>query len=579
MPKRGGAAWAEPDQDELPTHSPENSEDEEDKAKKKHMKYDMSDLVADKKEREEEEKKKVEYIRDKQAEQEGGVKAVQMMKALKGTDPNKFTGLRKTAHQWISWWGFDTLIGVIIMLNAVTIGIETQIKTTVPIGCTSDCNCDNVIASDKGKECHLPPDWISVADYIFLGIYTLELTARFVVYGPTVLRSHWVKFDLILVIAGLADILLKVIAPNDEYLKKLMLVRMLRLGRLARALRLMVQFQTLWQLVQGLLHSVPTLLWTFLLVMILIYISAVVGMELIKVDPNLPLDDPYNVAAGDNFGDFMNAIMTLLQIFSFDSIGGIYRPLIKHQPAIFIYFMIVILLLSIALMNLVTAVMVNSSLDQASEDKEAKKSWEEAKKKKQMEQLKIMFLELDEDGSGELSLDEIEGSPPEAQEQLQEIAGTDNLKELFEMLDYDGGGTVGVDEFCEGVLKATSSAPGTMELGRLVKQCADILKNSRETVSILSDPEKGFKEFAKSGASGGGGGGGGGGADLEDLTRLDKKVGKMENDLGRVHADISRILSMVNDRLSHTKSKNSTNSLARTGNSHSPTRSHMGKTM
>ncbi|CAJ1443385.1 unnamed protein product [Effrenium voratum] len=223
--------------------------------------------------------------------------------------------------------------------------------------------------------------------------------------------------------------------------------------------------------------QVTTLLWTFLLVMILIYIFAIIGIEFIAVDAELPEDHPYNVAARENFSSFGDAVITLLQMFSMDSIGSIYRPLVKHRFLLFFYFMTVLLILAIALMNLVTAVMVNSSLDQASEDKDAKKAWEEAKKKKQMEELKLMFHELDEvtltldaceravsgqsrdveDGSGDLSLDEIRTAPEHLRLELKdELAGNADIEELFVMLDYDGGGAVDSDEFCEGVFKAAS---------------------------------------------------------------------------------------------------------------------------
>ncbi|CAE7825437.1 unnamed protein product [Symbiodinium microadriaticum] len=132
----------------------------------------------------------------------------------------------------------------------------------------------------------------------------------------------------------------------------------------------------------------------------------------------------------------------------------------------------VLLVLSIALMNLVTAVMVNSSLDQASEDKEVKKAWLAAKKKKQMEELKVMFHELDEDGSGDLSLSEIRSAPEHLRAELQELAGSEDIEQLFMMLDYDGGGAVDADEFCEGVFKAASSDRTSMELGRITKQPA-----------------------------------------------------------------------------------------------------------
>eukprot|EP00931_Biecheleriopsis_adriatica_P053349 TRINITY_DN31213_c0_g1_i1.p1 TRINITY_DN31213_c0_g1~~TRINITY_DN31213_c0_g1_i1.p1 ORF type:complete len:580 (-),score=121.60 TRINITY_DN31213_c0_g1_i1:26-1672(-) len=519
----------------------------------------IKDLLKQKRDKIEKELQQAKAYETKQMGMGGRAQA--LASVLK-TDPREFTGLRATLHHWISWWGFDAFIGLVIVCNAVTIGWETQSKASVPIGCTPDCDCKRQI--DLSETCSTMPEWVELADYVFFGVYAVEFLLRLAVYGPYVLKSHWIKFDLFLILASATDFVLKTFSDSETF-QKIMLVRMLRLARLARALRLMVQFQTLWQLVQGLLHSIGTLLWTFLLVMVLMYIGAVVGMEFIKVDTTLPLDHPYNTAAADNFKSFGDAMMTLLQIFSFDSIGGIYRPLIRHRTWLFVYFMVAMLLLSIALMNLVTAVMVNSSLDQASEDKEARKAWEAVKKAKQIEDLKAMFKELDEDGSGELTIDEIEQAPEEAQLQLQEIAGTDNLRELFEMLDFDGGGTVGVEEFCDGVLKATNGQPATLELGRLVKQCSDILKNSRDTVSILTDPSSGFAEFAYNQASGKGGG-----SSMEGLQRLDNKVTNMENELASMQTEIQRALQTVNEKMASSKSKS-------TGNrqqSHSPTRKH-----
>lgn len=412
-----------------------------------------------------------------------------------------------------------------------------------------DCDCKDQV--DPTQVCTKPSMWLTVVDYCFYAVYLTELVLRFAVYGVLVLKSHWVKFDTFLVTASTVDIIVNLVSTT-EVLNQVMLVRLLRLARLARALRLMVQFQTLWQLVQGLFHSIGTLFWTFLLVMLLMYIAAVTGMELIKVDQELPVDHPYNAAASLCFRDTMDAILTLLQVFSFDSIGGIYRPLVKQNVFCFVYFVLAMLILSIALMNLVTAVMVNSSLDQASQDKEAKKAWEAARKAKQMESLKKMFLELDEDGSGELSLEELLDAPESATDQLKEIAGSSDLEELFGLLDYDGGGTVGVEEFCEGVLKASSAPPGAMELSSLVKQCAEILKNSREALAILTD-EKALQELARKGGldtpgtpnSSATGTEPASGIEVHQVDLLGTKVSKVEADIGKVQSNISEIMGVL----------------------------------
>jgi len=85
-------------------------------------------------------------------------------------------------------------------------------------------------------------------------------------------------------------------------------------------------------------------------------------------------------------------------------------------------------------------------------------------------------------------MEEIDAAPAEVRDQLVEIAGTEDIDSLFEMLDYDGGGTVGTDEFCDGVMKANNSDK-PMEISRLLKQCSDILQNSREAVTLLRGEE------------------------------------------------------------------------------------------
>merc|ERR1712050_823177 len=96
-----------------------------------------------------------------------------------------------------------------------------------------------------------------------------------------------------------------------------------------------------------------------------------------------------------------------------------------------------------------------------------------------------MFEEMDEDQSGELDIDELRGASDEIKSQLQRICNMDDVEEIFKSLDYDESGTVNIDEFCEGMLKATSDRPG--ELTRIMKQCTEILRNTREAHAILED--------------------------------------------------------------------------------------------
>ncbi|CAK0860226.1 unnamed protein product [Prorocentrum cordatum] len=174
----------------------------------------------------------------------------------------RMTWKQLAVHRLISHWAFDSGMGVIICCNAMTIGVESTYT-----------------AKDIA-----PPTWVEVVEYIFISVYTVELALRLFVDRLKAFQSLWVKFDAFLVACGLMDIIVKILANGSDVLANVMLVRLLRLARLARAARLLVQFRVLWLLVQGLINSFLTIMWTFVIMVVLIYIFAVLGLEVVRPD-------------------------------------------------------------------------------------------------------------------------------------------------------------------------------------------------------------------------------------------------------------------------------------------------------
>ena len=155
-------------------------------------------------------------------------------------------------------------IGVVIVLNSVTIGMELSFEVT-------------------GRDSSV----FGILEHAFLLVYTAELAARFYAFGVTCLRNGWVAFDFSLVSTG---IIANYIAPSvlafygDEETGRqatgiLLVLRTFRLARLARTVRLLAQFKVLWMLVRGLLSSATTMAYIFILFFLILYVFACMGLE------------------------------------------------------------------------------------------------------------------------------------------------------------------------------------------------------------------------------------------------------------------------------------------------------------
>ena len=83
-----------------------------------------------------------------------------------------------------------------------------------------------------------------------------------------------------------------------------------------------------------------------------------------------------------------------------DGIGAIYTPMVHAEPTMILYFATFMLIVSICLMNMVTAVIVESSFEQAKTDRDFAKSERSRALQKLMPQVREIFQKLDLDGSG-----------------------------------------------------------------------------------------------------------------------------------------------------------------------------------
>jgi voltage-gated sodium channel len=377
---------------------------------------------------------------------------------------------------------FDSVIGVIIVINAALMGMEVKEKLD--------------------GEVTLPYESLEL---IFTAIYVVEISLRLYSYGwatvripigvtydkfkrpqykykvkvPAALTDGWVQLDAILVVTAIMSLTAEIFF--DHNVQTPLIMRLLRLFRLLRAVRLLVQFQTLYLLVRGLLNSVSVMLSTMVLMVLLVYIASLIITEFVTrpwveghLGPDLPQDALDLIS--EKYGSLWKTALTLIEITLLDDPSPKYRPIVEVKPMFAFVFFPIVLITGIVLMNLVTAVIVDRAMDSSNQEREALKRAKAKERDKLLSEISTLFLELDENGDGVLSLNEILAAPPEIIERMSEAIGTGSvdddesrenfesaMKDLFTILDSDESKTINVEEFCSGISRVMN---GTYEEDR-----------------------------------------------------------------------------------------------------------------
>lgn len=136
-----------------------------------------------------------------------------------------------------------------------------------------------------------------------------------------------------------------------------------------------------------------------------------------------------------------------------DAIAEVYFPLVVEKPILIIYFLPLLMFLSIGLMNLVTAVLVDHALRQSSLEAEAEREKKKKEIKAALPGLLDVFDSLDADQSGTITREEIAGVPITLlPPKILETTSVNSMEDLFDMLDGNETGSLSQVDFLDGLL-------------------------------------------------------------------------------------------------------------------------------
>lgn len=226
--------------------------------------------------------------------------------------------------------GFELVITWLIVINAVTLGLETS----------------NALMARYGTLLHL-------IDNILLGIFVVELLARMVVYRAAFFRDPWRIFDFLVV--GIS--LLPASGP----------LSILRALRVLRVLRLVSIIPSMRRVVGGLFLALPSMGSIFLLLMLVFYVFSVMATKLYGAD--FPV----------YFGNIAASAFTLFQVMTLEGWAAeIVRPVMDRHPQAWLFFLPFILATSFTVLNLFIGIIVSAMQNEhEAEMKEAQAEIEE----------------------------------------------------------------------------------------------------------------------------------------------------------------------------------------------------------
>jgi voltage-gated sodium channel len=228
------------------------------------------------------------------------------------TDPSNDSSWTQRLRLLVESFQFTTFITLVILLNAVTLGLETWPPAMEAAG-----------------------GFLIAFDRIVLAIFVIEMLAKLIVYRLGFFRSGWNIFDLTIVIIALI--------PASGPLA------VLRALRILRVLRLLSVVPQMRSVVSALIGALPGMGSIAAVMSVVFYISAVLATNL------------FGDAFPDWFGSIGASAFSLFQIMTLESWSmGIVRPVMEVYPWAWAFFVPFILVTTFAVLNLVVAVIVNS---------------------------------------------------------------------------------------------------------------------------------------------------------------------------------------------------------------------------
>ena len=111
-------------------------------------------------------------------------------------------------------------------------------------------------------------------EWLYLGVYTVDLLLRCFTYGRQALYMDWVRFDAFLVVCEYLELIMFAINSDAVEQGIIGILKVFRLAKLVRPLRSIPAFRPVWRLLRGIISTGSTVVYTFSVVLLFVFVFA-----------------------------------------------------------------------------------------------------------------------------------------------------------------------------------------------------------------------------------------------------------------------------------------------------------------
>eukprot|EP00927_Polykrikos_kofoidii_P055967 TRINITY_DN5014_c0_g1_i2.p1 TRINITY_DN5014_c0_g1~~TRINITY_DN5014_c0_g1_i2.p1 ORF type:complete len:949 (+),score=174.45 TRINITY_DN5014_c0_g1_i2:74-2920(+) len=380
---------------------------------------------------------------------------------IPGKSPNKDADRKDplTLARVMASTKWDLVVAFAILSNTVYMGVEIDQRST-----------------------GLPqPEAFRWIGYFYTLIFAVELLLRLLnerggFFTPGNRNVAWNYLDMFVVATSIFEVYIELgarvspdkAASNAASTSQLRIIRVVRITRLIKIFRIarILRFvRALRTLVNSIFYTLKSVFWALLLMVLIMYIFAMLLCQAVndyaRDDKGVPTE-----SMSLFWGNLLRSMLTLLMTIT----GGIswhdcvvpLTDIVSPMPGMWVaVFLVYVVFMVFAVLNVITGFFCESAIQSAKNDHDLVIQEHLMNKKAYIKKIKKLFSDIDEDGSGEISKEELEAHLN------NEMSGAffehleldvNNAHDFIKLIDADGTGDLDLAEFVEGIYRLRGPA-------------------------------------------------------------------------------------------------------------------------